>query len=249
MVIAVMAATASLVGCGDGTVPPASVATSAVPADLLLAPGQLPGGFAPAQLAVADLVEGNRGNIEAANAAEVTPPDCRPTADADLNEQIDAANSAVLAARSSTASLVELVTTAQRDIPADIAASTGRCAITTTVIREGNLRGARIVTRYTELPTPAQMQGSDRLHQALVLRSDVTTTLPDGAASTQVGFAGYALLSPAAEQTAASDAVTVQLTMSGESTPASDPPTDAQPPVTDAAFGKLFDDAVNAASR
>ena len=43
-------------------------------------------------------------------------------------------------------------------------------------------------------------------------------------------------------------AVTVQLTVSGEATPAADPPTEAQPPMTDAAFGAVFDDAVRAAT-
>ncbi|MDY6809074.1 MAG: hypothetical protein SW127_08645 [Actinomycetota bacterium] len=249
MAAVALMSTASLVGCGDGGAPAGQASVSAVPADLLLATGRLPAGFAPAQLSVSDLVEGNREPIEAAAEADVSPPDCRPTADAELNQEIDAANSAVLAARSSAASLVELVTTAQRDISADIAASTGRCATTTTVIGNGNLRGARIVTRYTELPTPPQARESDRLRQSVLLRSDVTTTLPDGTATTQVGFAGYALLVPDGDTTDSGAAVTVQLTVSGESTAASDPPADARPPMTDAAFGALFDDALSAATR
>ncbi|MFW0783245.1 hypothetical protein AAFP35_01870 [Gordonia sp. CPCC 206044] len=229
-----------LAGCGAQE--PTTPADHAAPADLILDPDDLPSGFRPTQFTVSDLVAGNRGPIDAAKSAEVTPPDCRPTADADLNPQLTAANSAVLGARSSSASLVELVTTARRDIEADIRVTTGRCATTTTVVGSGNLRGARIVTRYSEVPTPGIGTDDRRVGQSLALRSMVSTTLPDGATSTQVGYAGYALV-----ERPDGSSVTVQLTVSGDASPASRTPTPPVEPMTSAAFADAFGDAVEAA--
>ncbi|WAC53858.1 hypothetical protein [Gordonia sp. SL306] len=241
-IIAAAAVMAVVAGCGSD--PVTGPAPSAVPADLLMSPGELPAGFTPAQLSVADLVAGNRGPIESARSAVVTPPECRPTADADLNPQLTAANSAVLAARSDGGSLVELVSTARRDIDADIRSTTGRCAITTTVIGSGNLRGARIVTRYTAVPTPDSGERGSSVQESTAMRSMVTTTLTDGAVSTQIGFAGYAIVTrPGAA------AVTVQLTVGGEATPATKPATGATQPMTDAEFAAAFGDAISAATR
>ncbi|NDZ95113.1 hypothetical protein G3I13_07060 [Streptomyces sp. SID6673] len=241
-IIAAAAVTAVVAGCGAD--PVTGPAPAAVPADLLMSPGELPAGFTPAQLSVSDLVAGNRGPIESARSAMVTPPECRPTADADLNPQLTAANSAVLAARSDAGSLVELVSTARRDIDADIRSTTGRCAITTTVIGSGNLRGARIVTRYTALPTPDSGNRGSSVQESTATRSTVTTTLTDGAVSTQIGFAGYAIVTrPGAAP------VTVQLTVGGEATPATKPPSEATQPMTDAEFAAAFGDAISAATR
>nr|WP_202422504.1 hypothetical protein [Gordonia sp. SID5947] len=233
---------AVVAGCG-GSDPEAGSNASAVPADLLMAPGELPAGFTPTQLSVTDLVAGNRGPIAAAAKAAVTPPECRPTADADLNPQLDAANSAVLAARGEKGSLVELVSTVRRDIEADIRATTGICATTTTVIGSGNLRGARIVTRYTEVPPPSS-EDDGTVQQSSTMRSTVTTTLTDGAVSTQIGFAGYAIVTGPGGAP-----VTVQLTVAGEATPATKPPAPATQPMTDAEFAASFGDAVSAATR
>lgn len=229
-------------GCGSG--PAAGPAPSEVPADLLMSPDQLPAGFTPAQLSVADLVAANRGPIESARSAAFAPPECRPTADADLNPQLTAANSAVLAARSDAGSLVELVSTVRRDIDADIRVTTGRCATTTTVIGSGNLRGARIVTRYTEVPNPDSGDSESSVQQSSAMRSTVTTTMTDGAVSTQIGFAGYAIV-------AVPDAapVTVQLTVGGEATPATKPPSGATQPMTDAEFAAALGEAISAAAR
>ncbi|AZG46129.1 hypothetical protein [Gordonia insulae] len=233
---------AAVAGCGSSSAPDVPLAAAA-PADLLLTPDDLPGGFAPTQLSVTDLVAGNRGPIESATSAEVTPPECRPTADAALNPELDKSDSAVLAARSESASLVELVTTVRRDIESDIRVTTGRCATTTTLIGTGNLRGTRIVTRYTELPDPDLGDRSSALEQSLVLRSSVTTTLPDGAAMTQEGFAGYAIVGRPG-----GGSLTVQLTVAGDTPPAAMPPAVPPAPMSDAAFGDLFDDAVSAAA-
>ncbi|MEE3849827.1 hypothetical protein VZC37_05760 [Gordonia sp. LSe1-13] len=242
-VLAALLVSATIAGCQTDVDPTAPATESAVPADLLLAPADLPPGFDPAQLSVSELVEGNGARIESAADAEVQPPFCRPTADADLNPRLDDVNSAILAARAASASLVELVTTAPRDIAADIGASTGRCAVTTTIIRAGTLQGARIVTRHTRLPIPPGAQQLSALRQSVLLRSDVTTTLPDGSATNQVGFAGYADLGRE------SGAVTVQLTVSGDAPPVAEPPPAPEPPMSDAAFGALFDEAVAAAAR
>ncbi len=236
-------ALAVLFGCGSGTTPSPP---SAVPADLLLSPDDLPAGFTPAQLSVADLVASNQGAVDSAESAGVDPPECRPTADAELNAQLTAGNAAVLAARASGSGLVELVTTARRDIDSDIRVTTGICATTTTTIHNGDLRGTRIVTRYSELPMPdseSESGRSEAIEQSLVLRSVVTTTLPDGGVRAQVGYAGYAAL-----DRPGTGSVTVQLTVSGEATPAGPAPAEPVEPMSAAEFSALFGQAVSAAA-
>ncbi|MDJ0026160.1 hypothetical protein QM583_03525 [Gordonia alkanivorans] len=224
------------VGCSTGS---AEAPAPRTPSDLLLPTSDLPPGFAAEALSVSDLVAGNRAGIDAARTTRVTPEYCVPTADADLNGELTADNSAVLAARGRSGVLVELVTKARRDIDADRLATTGRCARTTTEITTGNLAGSRVVTEYTEIAPPEIDGGLGAGEQMLLTRSEVTTTLPDGGVRRQVGFAGYAAL-----DRPASGPVTVQLTVSGAATPAADPPTDPTEPVDSAAMAELFGDAI-----
>ncbi|MFW0794121.1 hypothetical protein AAFP30_09940 [Gordonia sp. CPCC 205515] len=234
-----LSAIITLGGCGSSPAPTTPVA----PADLLLNPEQLPDGFEPAQLTVADLVGSNRGMIERSVKAQVIPPDCRPTADADLNTQVSQANSAVLAARSDASSLVELVTTVRRDLDADIRATSGGCSTTTTVVGSGNLRGARVVTRYTEIAHPDLGPHASSVQQSLLLRSESTTTLPDGTAGGQIGYAGYAIVTRVGAAP-----VTVQLTVTGDASLPANPPMPAREPLSVAGFTNVFRDAVSAAA-
>lgn len=226
----------AVAGCSTG---PAEAPAPRTPADLLLPASDLPPGFTAESLSVGDLVAGNRAGIDAARTTRVTPEYCAPTADAALNGELTADNSAILAARGGTGVLVELLTRAQRDIDADRLATTGRCARTTTEITAGNLAGSRVVTEYTEIRPPEVDGGLGTGEQMLLTRSEVTTTLPDGGVRRQTGFAGYAAL-----DRPASGPVTVQLTVSGAATPATNPPTEPTEPVDSAAFAELFGDAV-----
>ena len=226
-----------LVGCGGSD---STADRAVVPADLILAAGDLPAGYEPAQLTVKDLVEGNRGLLATARESAFTPEQCRPVADGSLNPQLTEANSAIVAARDTTGTLVLLVTTAQRDIISDIATMTGSCARTTAVVASGSMRGARIVTSYLKLADPT----GEGVQQSVVVRSEVTTTLPDGTSSAQIGYAGYASVLP----DGAADPVTVQLTVAGEATPAATPTPGAVEPMTAAEFGALFEKAVRTAA-
>jgi hypothetical protein len=237
LAVAVAAVALGVAGCAAG---PETAPAPRGPADLVLSASELPPGYTAAPLSVSDLVGGNQAAIDASRSARVTPEYCRPTSDESLNKQLTAENSAVLAARDgATGTLVELVTTASRDIDADRLTTTGRCSRTTTEITTGHLSGSRVLTVYTELPQPDVDGGLLPGEQLLVTRSDVTTTLPDGGVRRQIGFAGYALLDrPASGQ------VTVQLTVSGAPTRATDPPTTPVEPIDPAAFSALFDVAV-----
>jgi len=223
-------------GCGrTADVPDRRLA----PADLLLAPSDLPPGFVVTPLSVADLAASNRVAFDDAKTARFAPDFCRPTADATLNDQLRADNSAVLAARRLNTGLVELVTTQRRDLGADLFATSGRCARTETTITKGNLAGTRIVTEYTALPVSPIDGGLRSGERAVLVRSTVTTTLPDRGVRTQIGFAGYALLNRAS-----SGEVTVQLTVAGEASRATNPPTPGLAPLSDAGFVDLFGKAL-----
>lgn len=227
----------AVAGCaGD----PVSAPAPRGPADMVLSAADLPPGFTAAPLSVSDLVAGNKGAIDAAESARVTPEFFRPTADAALNPQLSADNSAVLAARDGdTANLVEVVTTVRRDVDADRLTTTGRCSRTTTEITRGNLAGTRVSTEYAEVAPPEIAGGLLAGEQMLLTRSEVTTTLPDGGVRRQVGFAGYAVL-----DRPASGPATVQLTVTGAPTPATEPPTEPAEPIDAAGFTRLFDAAV-----
>ncbi|MBA5846063.1 hypothetical protein [Gordonia amicalis] len=217
-VFALVAAVIAIAGCSNGS---AEAPAPRTPADLLLQPSDLPPGFTAESLSVSDLVAGNRAGIDAARTARVTPGFCTPTADAELNGELTADSSAV------------------RDIDADRLSTTGRCSRTTTEITVGNLAGSRVVTEYTEMAPPEVDGGLGTGEQMLLTRSEVTTTLPDGGVRRQIGFAGHAAL-----DRPTSGPVTVQLTVSGATTPASDPPTEPTEPVDAATFVRVFDAAV-----
>ncbi|MDL9936928.1 hypothetical protein QSJ18_09270 [Gordonia sp. ABSL1-1] len=227
-------------GCATGS---EVTARRLVPADLLLRPEQLPRGFVPlpAPVTVADLVEQNRPALAAAAAQPFVPDGCRPTADAELNDQLSTDNSAVLAARRARTLLVELVTEVRRDLVADLRASTSGCARTETTIVRGNLRGTKVVTEFTTLAEPAVEGGLRPDERMLLLRSEVTSTLPDGGIRKQISLAGYAVL-----DRAETGPVTVQLTVAGETTPASATAGAPAAPLADAEFVGLFGSAVAA---
>lgn len=233
----VVAVALGLAGCaGD----PEAATAPRGPADLVLSEAQLPPGYTSAPLSAVDLVAGNRAAIDTSRSVRVTPEYCRPTSDAALNDRLTADNSAVLAARDgATGTLVELVTTTSRDIDADRLTTTGRCSRTTTEITTGNFAGSRVLTVYTELPQPEIDGGLLPGEQMLLTRSDVTTTLPDGGVRRQIGFAGYAVL-----DRPASGPLTMQLTVSGATTRASDPPSIPVEPIEPSVFADLFETAV-----
>lgn len=240
VVLAALATTVGLLAVACGSTPPQVAARA--PADLILPATDLPDGWAPTELSIPDLVAGNKPNIDEFARATIAPPFCRPTADAQLNGRLTPANSAVSAARSSSGTLVELVTTVGRDITADVATTTGRCARTQTVMGAGAMAGTRVDTEYTTLPDP---EPTDRAVQQMVLtRSSGQTTLTDGAVSNRIGYAGYAIVDVPAGGT-----FTMQLTVSGAATSASNPPTPAVAPMDDATFVELFGSALQAATR
>lgn len=233
----------AVVGCGDGD--QAQPQRPVAPADLLPIPAALPAGFTVTQLSVPDLVAGNRSAIDSAKTTRIVPPGCAPTADAALNPLLTDANSAVLAARSSAASYVALVTTEDRDVAADRAAMTGPCATTTTTLDAGNLRGTKVLTRFTVLTAPTLGDRDSDIEHSLAVRSEVTTTLPDGGVRKQVGFAGYAVVT-------APRRVSVQLTVSGEASAVSAPGAPearASEPMSDDGFRDAFAAALRAALR
>ncbi|MEP9415192.1 hypothetical protein ABLE92_12705 [Gordonia sp. VNQ95] len=236
-------------GCSQGTttIPAASVA----PADLLLDPAGLPAGFTPVQLPVKQLIDANATQLSAAQSTTVTPQQCRPSADADLNHRLTEADTAVLGAQSGFGNLVELVTMQTRDLGADIAATTGACARTETTIRQGNLAGTTIVTVSTVLPQPPLTDHADDVEQMHVVESATTTTLPDKGVQTAVSYSGYALLTRPGGVPVRSPA-TVSLTVSGETTDAVRPPAPApvaRPPMSREEFVTLFGTAVTTAAQ
>ncbi|GAA1481090.1 hypothetical protein GCM10009624_15300 [Gordonia sinesedis] len=246
--MAAIAGVAALAACGGEEV---ATAPPAAPADMLLRPAQLPAVYVPTQVSVTDLTAANQARIDDGRTADVVPADCRPTADAALNPQVRADNSAVLAAANGDAGLVELVTTARRDLMADLRATSGSCARSTMTIRRGNLAGARVETTYTPLPDPDLTAGADggsavaetAVDQTVAVASSVRTTLPDGGIRTQSGYAGYALVRrPGAES------VTVQLTVSGATSAAAPTPSPAAEPMSRDDFVALFGAAIRVAA-
>ncbi|MGC4935027.1 hypothetical protein ACLQ3C_15235 [Gordonia sp. DT30] len=236
--------------CGGG---PTGVAQSALaPADLLLDPSALPVGFTATELSVAQLVEANASQLKASDATEVSPPQCRPTADARLDPTLNEANSAVLGAQASFGGLVELVTTQSRDIGADIATMTGDCARTETTISNGNLAGTRVVTQHTEMAQPDLGHAADQVEQMLLIKSATTTTLADHSVRTRIDYVGYAVVagSHASADSARATPVTVGLTVSGDPTEAVAPPAPApmaRPAMPEQDFVSLFGSALTTA--
>ncbi|WHU46095.1 hypothetical protein QNM97_19110 [Gordonia sp. L191] len=233
------------VACGHAptTVPD----LAAVPADLLLDPSTLPVGFTATELSVSQLVDANSTQLKAADATEVTPQQCRPTADAKLNPTLTEANSAVLAAQASFGGLVELVTTEMRDIGADVAAMIGSCARTQTMITTGNLAGTGIVTVHSEMAAPELGKDAEKVEQMLLVKSATTTTLADRSVRTRIDYVGYAIVA----RPGGAAPVSVSLTVSGDPTDAVAPPAPvptAHAPIAEQDFVTLFGSALSVAA-
>lgn len=224
---------------------------------MLLAPAELPATFTAQDATVQQLTEGNAALLAAAEQAEVAPRECRPTADADMNRRMSEDDAAVLAARSPEASLTNVVFAGARDVDADLRENTDACATTRTTVAQGSRAGAVITAEHRKLAAPVLAgQGAGRLGlvgrlsitQMLVLRTDTTTTMPDGATSRSASFAGYAVgQTPAAKDKKAD--FTVALTVVGASTPFTTPFPELTPPMSDKEFAELFSKALVAAGR
>jgi hypothetical protein len=185
--------------CSDDSSPvsESSEPPSNTPAALLLPARAFPEGYQPAELSVIDLREQNAAALESAGTAQFDPPQCRPTADADLNNKLDVSNTAVSAWQSSAGNTItELVTTVPRDIDADVRATVGECAQVTITITQGSTAGTTVLTqnrRLTPPPLPTSL--------SLMAESVATTTYPGGRTASSQTLAGYAVV----------DGVTVQL--------------------------------------
>lgn len=241
---------ALLIGCGsdDGGRRP-------VPAEMLLSPAALPSGFTAAQLGVAELVAANAEQLSGASSTVVSPPQCRPVADATFNAKLTPANAAVLAATGLSGSVTELVSATERDVGADVRASTRDCATTSTSVSTGSMTGAVITTVHRRLDPPSLdsttssylgAAGSLQVIEMFVVRSTVTTTIADGSASTTISLAAYATgrwLSDAPD----APPVTVQLTSVGVASDFAKPTSPPRAPLPDADFVALFGKALTAA--
>lgn len=183
-----------LISACAGDSEPASSSPSrsepARPASILLPAREFPAGFEPVELGIADLKEQNAAALASAATAQFDPPQCRPTADAALNEQLDPANAAVSAWHSAPGSTItELVTTVPRDIDADVRANVGECARFTITITQGSTAGSTVVTenrRLTPPPIPTSL--------SLMVRSVATTNYPGGKTTSSQTLAAYAVV-------------------------------------------------------
>lgn len=177
---------------GDSGPGPASPSSSGPvrPANVLLPAREFPAGYQPVELGVVDMREQNAAALAAASTARFDPPQCRPTADAELNEQLDPSNAAVSAWQSPAGSTItELVTTVPRDIDADVRANAGDCARVSITITQGSTAGAVVSTenrRLTPPPLPTSL--------SLMVRSVATTSYPGGKTSVSQTLAGYAVV-------------------------------------------------------
>jgi hypothetical protein len=209
-------------GCGDDSTenrPPSSSAGPKSPAEKLLPAREFPDGYQPSELGILDLRDQNAAALAAAQTAEFDPPQCRPTADADLNGQLDAGNAAVSARQSPVGNTItELVTTAVRDVDADVRTTTGDCARVTVTITQGSTAGTTVVTDNQRLSPPALPTSL-----SLMVKSTATTSYPGGRTDVQQTLAGYAVV----------DGTTVQLVAIS-----------AEGGMSDLAFADLFERAV-----
>ncbi|MFT4200560.1 hypothetical protein [Gordonia sp. (in: high G+C Gram-positive bacteria)] len=250
--VAVAFVIAGLVGCSStvNLTPPE-------PGAMLLAPTDLPSGFNPVPTTVAGLKSGNDELLALAAKATVAPAECRPTADADMNKRLTQDNAAALTARSMDATLANVVFEGARDLTADERERTGKCATTKTTIVGGTRDGAVITADQRKLVAPVldgkgpgQLGQVGRLSitQMLVVRTDTTTTMPDGATSRAVSFAGYAAThSPGKDSS--KNRFTIVLTVAGQATPFAKPFPDVSPPMSDKEFVEVFSKALVAAGK
>jgi hypothetical protein len=208
-------------GCGSGSSDdqPAMSAGPKSPVEKLLPAREFPDGSQPTDLGILDLRDQNAAALAAAQTAEFNPPQCRPTADADLNGRLDAGNAAVSARQSPVGNTItELVTTAVRDIDADVRATTGACARVTVTITQGSTAGTTVVTDNQRMSPPTLPTSL-----SLLVKSTATTTYPGGRTDVQQTLAGYAV----------ADGTTVQLVAIS-----------AEGGISDLAFADLFKRAV-----
>lgn len=181
-------------GCGDNSTDDGPASSSSEEptslAEKLLPAREFPDGYQPTELGIVDLRDQNAAALTAAQTAVFEPAQCRPTADADLNEQLDAGNAAVSARQSPVGNTItELVTTAVRDIDADVRTSTGACARVTVTITQGSTAGTTVATdnqRLSPPPLPTSV--------SLLVKSTATTTYPGGRTDVQQTLAGYAVV-------------------------------------------------------
>ncbi|GED96736.1 hypothetical protein nbrc107697_07750 [Gordonia crocea] len=252
MAAAVVAVAVGLVGCSS-TVdldPPK-------PGAMLLAPTALPSGFTATATTVAELAAANAGPLAEAAHTPVVPADCRPTADAGLNGRLDDDTAAVLTARSSDATLSNLVVAGPRDIDADVREHTGACATTRTTLTTGGRAGAVVIAEHRKLAPPVLsgaaagrlgLVGRLTISQMFLFRADTTTTLPDGTTSRSVSFAGYAAAHAPGSESAA-NRFTIALTVSGDPTGFAKPFPEVTEPMSDKGFVELFVKALTAAGQ
>lgn len=190
------------------------------PAALLLPAREFPKGYQPAELGILDLRAQNAAALESARSAQFDPPQCRPTADADLNDQLDVSNAALSAWQSPTGgTITELVTTVPRDIDADVRVSVGECAQFTITVTQGSTAGTTVLTQNRRLTPPALPTSL-----SLIVSSVATTTYPGGRAATSQTLAGYAVV----------DGITVQLVANS-----------TEKGLSEAEFADLFAEAVD----
>jgi hypothetical protein len=192
--VTILACIAVVTGCGGGEPDPASTAAGSdgprSPAEMLLPDRDFPSGYQPSELAIIDLRDQNAAALAAAQTAHFDPPQCRPTADADLNGQLDPANAAVSARQSPVGNTItELVTTAVRDIDADVRTTTGECSRVTVTITQGSTAGTTVVTDNQRLNPPGLPTSL-----SLVVKSTATTNYPGGRTDVQQTLAGYAVV-------------------------------------------------------
>ncbi|MFM9379002.1 hypothetical protein [Gordonia sp. VNK21] len=208
---------------------------------LVLPSDALPAGYTVFPAAVDELVAANRLTLEQAQSVTFEPAACAPTADAQFNPMLTEKNTVLQVAQSDTATLSELVSTVVRNVDADRRATTGRCALVTAVPSKGTLAGARIVTRSTELPSPA----AEAVEQALLVRSETITTMPDGGIRTR-----SSLLSNVLVRRPDGTQITLQLNVGGQDSAVTrEVPDQLTAPMSDEDFTALVDRSVERATR
>ncbi|MFT3661033.1 MAG: hypothetical protein QM809_06440 [Gordonia sp. (in: high G+C Gram-positive bacteria)] len=219
-----------LVACGDDDPAPRALSS------LVLGAEYLPEGFAVAPADVTSLIGGNRRTLEQAASVTFAPAECRPTADEAFSPLMTSDNTALLVAEAASATLSEVVSSVRRDIDADRRATTGRCRVVEARPTRGTLAGARIVTTSSELPSPS----SEAVEQGLVVRSESVTTLTDGKVRVRSALLANLLL-----RRPHGEVVTVQITVASANTNTSSAaPKRIEPPMSEADFLRLVDDAV-----
>lgn len=233
--LALGAAAALLTACSDDDDGPLPLTS------LVIAAESVPEGFTVVPANVEDLIAANRSTLEQATSVAFTPPECTPTADARFNPDLTTENTVLFVAQSDTATLSEVVTTVVRDVDADRRVSTGVCRVVTAVPSKGTLAGARLVTTSTVLPSPT----GPSVEQALVVRQDTVTTLPDGGVRTR-----SSLLSNTVVRRPSGERVTVQLNLGAAGTEVQPGlPEQIVPPLPEAQYGVLVQEAVDRAAR